>query len=88
MNLPGALDTTISALLMIKDVEHMMIPVNECVETSLKVAEILGETNYRAQAIMHEHEHTGTLMAALELARIELELRKVQLEFATGKYGN
>lgn len=88
MNVPGALDTTINALLMIDDLKVMMTAVNECLSGSLAVAEILGETNARAQAVMHEHEHSPTVMAALETARIELELRKVQLQFATGRYGN
>lgn len=87
MNVPGALDTTISALLMIGDIEIMMGAVNDCLNESLVVAEILGETNSRAQAVMHENEHSKTVTSALAAARIELELRKVQLQFATGKYG-
>lgn len=88
MNVPGALDTTINALLMLDDLKVMMTTVNECLTGSLAVAEILGETNARVQAVMHEIEHSPTVMSALETARIELELRKVQLQFATGRYGN
>jgi len=86
MNAAGALDTAMDALELVDDIRVLNGAIDEFLVSAQKVVEIVGETNSRAQAIIKEIEHAPKIVAALNVLRIELELRVVQLRFANGIY--